>query len=112
MNTRPVRLGTVGKSLTHDEWLRLRSQGIGGSDAAAVAGASDWASPMSVYLEKIGVAPAIEINEAMYWGTQLENAVATEFQLENATRVIGRQILYRCRQYPFMMATRTGSRPR
>ena len=108
MNDRPLRLGVVGKSLTHKQWLAIRRKGIGGSDAAAVAGASDWSSPMSVYLDKVGATPPIEANEAMQWGLRLEAAVAAEFERENAVRIVGRQFLYRSRRHPFMLATIDG----
>lgn len=37
------------------EWLRIRQDGIGGSDAAAVMGISKYKSPLRVYKEKIGL---------------------------------------------------------
>jgi putative phage-type endonuclease len=108
MRQRALHLGTVGTTLTHDEWLRLRRQGIGGSDAAAIAGASDWSSPMSVYLDKVGASPPIETNEAMHWGNKLEAAVAAEFERQRSARITGRQFFYRSRLNPFMTATIDG----
>jgi putative phage-type endonuclease len=57
----------------------VRRSGIGGSDAAAVAGVSRWRTPMDVYLEKIGqAAPSIE-TERFRWGKLLEEPIAREF---------------------------------
>ena len=33
--------------ISHDEWLKLRLKGIGGSDCAAAVGMSRWKSPLS-----------------------------------------------------------------
>lgn len=65
---------------SREEWLTARRAGIGGSDAAAIVGRNPWASPMSVYLDKIGELPQAEASEAMYWGTRLEDTVAEEFR--------------------------------
>lgn len=42
--------------LPREEWLELRRQGIGSSDAAAVVGLSPWHSALEVWLDKIGQA--------------------------------------------------------
>lgn len=73
-----------------DEWLELRRQGIGGSDAAAVAGLSQWSSPLSVYADKLGLVPKIEDNEAMRQGRDLEDYVAQRF-CEAAGRKVRRE---------------------
>jgi len=47
---------TLAKTLDmpREQWLELRRQGIGGSDAAAILGMNPWKSPMDVWLEKTG----------------------------------------------------------
>jgi putative phage-type endonuclease len=65
-------------SLTQQQ-IEERRKGIGGSDAAAILGQSRWRSPMDVYLDKIGATPAVDENEAMYWGSKLESAVFERF---------------------------------
>ena len=40
------------KDMTREEWLTLRKQGIGGSDAGAVCGLNPYVSPMDVYMDK------------------------------------------------------------
>lgn len=66
-------------NMDRSEWLSVRTRGIGGSDIAAIAGVSPWATPLSVYLDKIGEAPEQEETEAMRWGTILEDVVAREY---------------------------------
>ena len=39
---------------THEEWVAARLEGIGGSDAGAIVGASRYASQFSLYHEKRG----------------------------------------------------------
>ena len=40
-------------ALTYEEWKRYRTQGIGGSDAAAVCGISPWTTARDLYEEKV-----------------------------------------------------------
>ena len=73
-----VRLAST-VDMPREEWLRLRNQGIGGSDIAAIAGVNPWETALSVYLRKTGELPEKEETEAMYWGTVLEEVVAQEY---------------------------------
>jgi len=59
-------------------WHAFRRAGITGTDAAALMGRGR-ASPLSVYLDKKGLLPEVEENEAMYWGTRLEPLLVEEF---------------------------------
>lgn len=62
-----------------DEWLAARRKGLGGSDAAAVAGLSPYAGPWSVWADKVGLdVPDLEPSEAMRWGTLLEPVISVE----------------------------------
>lgn len=62
-----------------DEQILTRRNGIGGSDAAAACGLSRWRTPLDVYLEKRGEAPAFEGNEFTKWGVYLEPAIRQEY---------------------------------
>ncbi|OPX04931.1 YqaJ viral recombinase family protein [Geobacillus sp. LEMMY01] len=91
--------------MSHEEWLQARRKGIGGSDAAAIAGLNKWKSPVAVYLEKIGQAPEENVNsEAAYWGTILEDIVAQEFSRRTGLKVRRRNAILRHPEYPFMIA--------
>ena len=74
-------------NMDRNEWLEYRKRGIGGSDAAAVAGLNPWKSPMAVWLEKTGRVEPEEPGEAAYWGTVLEDVVAKEFSLRTGIKV-------------------------
>jgi len=68
------------KEISYEDWKAERRKGIGGSDAAAIAGVNKWKSPMRVYLEKIGEIDSPEQNEAMYWGRVMEDLIAAEYK--------------------------------
>lgn len=60
--------------LTHEQWLGLRTKGIGGSDAGAIMGLNKYATPLSVYLAKKDFA-SFGGNKATEWGNILEDPV-------------------------------------
>lgn len=57
-------------------FLEERKHRIGGSSIAGIIGISPWSTPVSVYLETIGMAGEKEETEAMRRGTILEDPVA------------------------------------
>lgn len=70
-----------------------RKLSIGGSDAAAILGLSRWKTPLQVYAEKLGqIENEIGNEEAVYWGNELEDIVAKEFQKRTGMKV---------RRYPY-----------
>ena len=75
------------KSKSKEHWLELRRQGIGGSDISAILGLNKYRSPLDVYQDKLGLAPEVEENEAMYFGTLLEDIVAKEFAERTGMKV-------------------------
>ena len=92
-------------NLTKDEWLALRRQGIGGSEAAAVCGVNPYKSAMAVYLDKIGEAPAEEAaSEKAYWGTVLEDTVARHYAQANDAKVRRVNFLLIDPERPYMIA--------
>lgn len=67
------------RSMSREEWLESRRNGIGGSDASAILGVNPYSSPLKVYMDKIGKGVEEEENEAMRQGTDLEQYVADRF---------------------------------
>ena len=65
--------------LPYEDWLALRKNGIGGSDAAAVCGISHYKSPVELWMEKTDRMKPREAGESAYWGTVLESIVREEF---------------------------------
>lgn len=94
----------VTKGLSREEWLKLRNRGIGGSDAAAVAGFHPYVSPVAVWLEKTGQVQPPEIDsEAAEWGNILEDVVAKRFAEKTGLRIQRSHRLYRHREHRFMI---------
>ena len=116
-------------------WLAARRHGITGTDVAAILGLNPWRNALDVYLEKLGQADEVKANEAMWWGTYLEEGMARRYtELTNLGRgdllrgaaiagafpknrvlVFGKgpvaQVLVRHRMYPFLLATMDGLVP-
>ncbi len=91
-------------NLDKEEWLKWRNKGIGGSDAAAIAGLNPWKSPIAVYLEKIGQAPKQEDNERMRIGRDLEGYVAARFMEATGIKARRRNSILQHPEYEFMIA--------
>jgi len=89
------------------KWLELRTQGIGGSDVAAVMGMSKWKSPIEVWAEKTGQVVDHEPDEAkeerFHFGHVLEAIVANEFE-ERTGLKLRKQGLIRSTQYEWALA--------
>lgn len=66
--------------MTQADWLASRRNGIGGSDAAAIAGLNPYRSAYAVYMDKVGLAPEQPDNERMRQGRDLEEYVAKRFR--------------------------------
>lgn len=81
------------KQLPREDWLAVRKQGIGSSDAAAAVGLNPYKSQLELWLEKTGrdtslptLDPQDEESPA-YWGNILEPIVATHYTKRSGHRV-------------------------
>jgi putative phage-type endonuclease len=83
---KPILLAKT-TDLTRAEWLEVRRQGIGGSDAAAIAGLNPWRGPLSVYLSKLGASPEVEQTENMFWGQEFEDPIAKVFSQRTGMKI-------------------------
>lgn len=91
--------------INNTEWLELRKIGIGGSDAAAIAGLNPWKSPFSVYLEKTSdEIKEVPDNERMRVGRDLEDYVARRFEEATGKKVRRNNFMLQSEEYPFMTA--------
>lgn len=71
-----------------EEWLRLRRDGIGGSDTLAVLGLDPWKTRMEVYLDKTGDSRAErEQTDGMAWGNCVEGPIAEWFAAKTGIKV-------------------------
>ena len=93
--------------VTEAEWLALRKEGIGASEAAVAVGVSPWKSPMRLFLEKTGaIEPEVVDSEAVYWGQKLEASILSRFQeLHPDAELRPTKALLRSKEFPFMLAT-------
>jgi putative phage-type endonuclease len=94
---------------THDmsrhDWLMERTKGIGGSDAGIILGINKYRTPFELWLEKTGQVEPQEIdNEAIYWGNEMENVVAKEFEKRTGKKVRRSNFMYSHPEYPFIKA--------
>lgn len=89
---------------THEEWLRLRKTGIGGSDAGAITGANPYKSAFDVWADKLNLAPEQEDNEAMRQGRDLEAYVADRFEELTKKKVRIEKRIIKNKKYPFAYA--------
>lgn len=91
-------------SITHEQWLDYRRTGIGGSDAATVAGLNPYCSLYTLYNDKLGLISAKEDNEAMRQGRDFEDYVARRWMEATGKKVRRNCYLWRSDEYPFMLA--------
>lgn len=92
------------EGMLREEWLALRKQGIGGSDAAAACGLSRWNSPLGLWLEKTSSDTQSVYNEAMFWGTTLEPVIRDVFATKIGKVVEVMPYIFQSEDYPFMIA--------
>ena len=90
--------------MEHEEWLRLRKTGIGGSDAGAIAGMNPYSSAMKVYQDKTSDDIEEADSESMRLGRDLEEYVAQRFTEATGLKVRRSNVMYRSVEHPFMFA--------
>ncbi|WP_295531924.1 lambda-exonuclease family protein [uncultured Pseudacidovorax sp.] len=98
------------RKLDRAQWLDVRKQGIGGSDAAAAIGLSPYTSPLELWLDKTGrdaELPKIDPNDErspMYWGTLLEPIVAAHYTRRTGHKVRRINAVLQHPEHPWMLA--------
>ena len=73
------------KNLNREDWLQVRKQGIGSSDAAAACGIHPYLSMLELWMIKTGrmtsdIDESLEGYSPLYWGNTLESMVAKYYQ--------------------------------
>lgn len=92
------------RNMTREQWLAERRKAIGGSDAAAIVGLSAYASPFTVWLDKLGKTEPKPDTEAMRIGRDLEEYVASRFTEATGKKVRRRNAIIHNDLYPFAHA--------
>lgn len=97
-------IDTTGMS--REEWLVLRRQSIGASDAPVIAGLSKYKSRFQLWLEKTGQAEPTEAGEQARWGLRLEDDIIEELQW-HGVEILGKntQRMIRHPTIPWMTST-------
>lgn len=96
--------------MSRDDWLTVRRQGIGSSDAAAAVGLSPYVSPLQLWMTKTGrdaLFPSIDPNDEttpLYWGTLLEPIVAAHYTKRTGNRVRRVNAVLQHPEHPWMLA--------
>lgn len=97
------------KNLSRMEWLQLRRNGIGGSDASVVMGENPWRSILQLWEEKTG---RLEIadngNEFTYWGNVMEPIIRKEFMKRTGLKVRQKHALIFHPEFPYLCANLDG----
>jgi len=96
--------------LSRDDWLAVRKQGIGSSDASAAVGINPYQSQLELWLIKTGrdanlPKPDFE-DESLptYWGNILEPIVATHYMRRTNTKVRRINAVLQHPAIPWMLA--------
>lgn len=87
-----------------EEWLRIRSKYIGGSDSGAVIGLDEYKTPYSLWAEKTGKVEGFEGNISTKVGAYLEELVAKMFTEETGKKVRRKNSTLVNDEYPFACA--------
>lgn len=110
--TRPALRLISTKALPREDWLAVRKQGIGSSDAAAAVGLNPYKSQLELWLEKTGrdaalpkIDPQDEESPA-YWGNVLEPVVAWHYskRTQRKVRRINAVLQHPNPELPWMLA--------
>lgn len=103
-----VVLSRVDPLVERQHWLNARRDGIGGSDIAGLLNMSRWSSPMSVYLDKVGLVDNDEPTEQMEIGQKIEGFIGDLFEERTGLRIIERQVVAVNPDRPWERATLDG----
>ena len=104
-----MRILAKTKDLTREAWLRIRTQGIGGSDVSILAGINPYKSIYELWKEKTGQSePSEAQSEYAYFGSVLEPIVKAEFMKRTGLKVRAKNMILQSTDYPFMIADLDG----
>ncbi|WP_100641136.1 YqaJ viral recombinase family protein [Marinobacter salexigens] len=90
---RPALRLVSTKDLSRDEWLKVRKQGIGSSDAAAAIGINPYQSQLELWMVKTGRDEGLpkpdsdDPTSPVYWGNVLEPIVAEQYSRQTGRKV-------------------------
>ena len=96
-------------AISRPEWLALRREGLGSSDAAAAMSMSPWTSAYSLWAEKRGLTPELEDNERFLWGRLHEPIILDQCVARGWVKEpMQRNLMVRHKNMPWMLANPDG----
>ena len=91
-------------NMPKETFLKLRKNGIGGSDASSILNLNPYRSSVNVYMDKIDENIEIKTNMKMILGEKLEEFVAKEFCKQTGKKVRNLNGMLRNHKYPYAIA--------
>ena len=92
-SSRPALRLVSTKGMAREQWLKLRRQGIGASDASAAVGLNPYQSPLELWMIKTGRGGLLpepdpdDLAGPLYWGNLLEPKVAEAYAKATGNKV-------------------------
>ena len=91
------------------EQLKNRKLGIGGSDAAAIAGMSKFKTALDVYIDKTSTEEKEQSkSEVLYWGNALEDPILLRYEEETGNVVTKYTENFKHKDHDFMLGNIDG----
>lgn len=104
-----MKVLTKTSNLTKQEWLKVRTQGIGGSDVSVIAGINPYKSIFQLWLEKTGtIEPEETESDYAHFGTVLEPIVRNEFMEQTGIKVRMKKCIMQHEKYPYIICNLDG----
>jgi len=87
-------------------WLAARKLGLGGSDAAAALGFSDYKTPFELWQEKRGEVPDEDLSDNPFveWGNRLEDVISDAYSEKTGQKVHRVNRILKHPEHPWMLA--------
>lgn len=107
---RPALRLVKTQDLSREQWLGVRMQGIGSSDAAAAVGLNPYCSQLELWMVKTGRQHLLpqddpdDESSPMYWGSLLEPIVAAHYTKRTGNRVRRVNAVLQHPDHPWMLA--------
>ena len=92
-NHRPALRLVSTRDMSREDWLQVRKQGIGSSDAATAVGLNPYQSPLELWMVKTGRDQDLpkpdpeDTSSPLYWGHVLEPVVAEHYARKTGNKV-------------------------
>lgn len=92
-NLRPALRLVSTRDMSREDWLQVRRQGIGSSDAATAVGLNPYQSPLELWMVKTGRDQDLpkpdpeDMSSPLYWGHVLEPVVAEHYARKTGNKV-------------------------